>query len=248
MRIGVKIHRIKSCPSTNDAAKELAMAGGKEGTVIISEEQTRGKGTRGRSWYSARKKGIYLSVILHPSRPNISLLPLMAGLAVNEAIFSTLDIRTKLKWPNDIIWGKEKLGGILCESAFLGNRVNFVILGIGLNVDHGKDDFPDEIRHQATSLALITKRKVSEDLLLRNLWRALNHWYSLFIDGEGRAIVRVFQQNSVLSLEEETTLITEKGEMTGIYKGIDPQGGLILESQGEKRTFFSAEIKTTKDE
>ena len=248
MRIGVKIHRIKSCPSTNDAAKELAMAGGKEGTVIISEEQTRGKGTRGRSWYSARKKGIYLSVILHPSRPNISLLPLMAGLAVNEAIFSTLDIRTKLKWPNDIIWGKEKLGGILCESAFLGNRVNFVILGIGLNVDHGKDDFPDEIRHQATSLTLITKRKVSEDLLLRNLWRALNHWYSLFIDGEGRAIVRVFQQNSVLSLEEETTLITEKGEMTGIYKGIDPQGGLILESQGEKRTFFSAEIKTTKDE
>jgi len=248
MCIGVKIHRIKNCPSTNDAAKELAMAGGKEGTVIISEEQTRGKGTRGRSWYSARKKGIYLSVILHPSRPNISLLPLMAGLAVNEAIFSTLDIRTKLKWPNDIIWGKEKLGGILCESAFLGNRVNFVILGIGLNVDHGKDDFPDEIRHQATSLALITKRKVSEDLLLRNLWRALNHWYSLFIDGEGRAIVRVFQQNSVLSLEEETTLITEKGEMTGIYKGIDPQGGLILESQGEKRTFFSAEIKTTKDE
>jgi len=248
MCIGVKIHRIKNCPSTNDAAKELAMAGGKEGTVIISEEQTRGKGTRGRSWYSARKKGIYLSVILHPSRPNISLLPLMAGLAVNEAIFSTLDIRTKLKWPNDIIWGKEKLGGILCESGFLGNRVNFVILGIGLNVDHGKDDFPDEIRHQATSLTLITKRKVSEDLLLRNLWRALNHWYSLFIDGEGRAIVRVFQQNSVLSLEEETTLITEKGEMTGIYKGIDPQGGLILESQGEKRTFFSAEIKTTKDE
>lgn len=248
MRIGVKIHRIKSCPSTNDAAKELAMAGGKEGTVIISEEQTRGKGTRGRSWYSARKKGIYLSVILHPSRPNISLLPLMAGLAVNEAIFSTLDIRTKLKWPNDIIWGKEKLGGILCESGFLGNRINFVILGIGLNVDHGKDDFPDEIRHQATSLTLITKRKVSEDLLLQNLWRTLNFWYSLFRDGEGREIVRVFQQNSVLSLEEETTLITEKGEMTGIYKGLDPQGGLILESQGEKRTFFSAEIKTTKDE
>ena len=248
MRIGVIIHRIKSCPSTNDAAKELAMAGGKEGTVIISEEQTRGKGTRGRSWYSARKKGLYLSVILHPSRPNISLLPLMAGLAVNDAIFNTLDIRTKLKWPNDIIWGKEKLGGILCESGFLGNRINFVILGIGLNVDHGKDDFPDEIRHQATSLTLITKKKVSEDLLLQNLWRALNYWYSLFIDGEGRAIVRVFQQNSVLSLEEETTLITEKGEMTGIYKGIDPQGGLILESQGEKRIFFSAEIKTTKDE
>ena len=116
MRIGVKIHRIKSCPSTNDAAKELAMAGGKEGTVIISEEQTRGKGTRGRNWYSARKKGIYLSVILHPSRPNISLLPLMAGLAVNEAIFSTLDIRTKLKWPNDLLLDNRKFCGILTET------------------------------------------------------------------------------------------------------------------------------------
>ena len=246
MRIGAKIRRIKSCPSTNDVAKELVAAGEKEGTVIISEEQTRGKGTKGRNWYSIRKKGIYLSVILYPPHPDISLLPLVAGIAVNEAIFDTLRIQTRLKWPNDIIWGREKLGGILCESGFSGDRINYVILGIGLNVRHGKNDFPDDIRHQATSLALIANKNVTESLLLSNLWRALNYWYGQFMEGKGKVIVRVFQKNSVLLLEEEITLITDKGERTGIYKGIDPRGGLILECHGEKMTFFSAEIKPTK--
>lgn len=248
MEIGEKIHRVKSCPSTNDLAKELANAGEKEGTVVIAEEQTRGKGTKGRSWYSARKKGFYLSVILYPSRPNISLLPLVAGLAVNDAIFDSIGFRTMLKWPNDIIGERKKLGGILCESGFLGNRVNYVIIGIGLNVNHGENDFPEDIRHQATSLKIIAKRKVNENLLLKNLWRALNHWYGHFTDGEGEKIVSVFKRHSVLSLEKEMTLITQEGEIVGIYKGINPQGGLILERQGERKSFFSAEIKTIKDE
>lgn len=248
MEIGVKIHRIKSCPSTNDLAKELAILGEKEGTVVIAEEQTRGKGTRGRSWYSARKKGFYLSVILHPSRPNISLLPLAAGLSVNEAVHNTLGIKTRLKWPNDIIWGEKKLGGILCESGFFGNKVHYAVLGIGLNVSHEEYDFPEDIRDQATSLKLIVKKSVNENLLLKNLWYALNHWYGHFSDGEVEEIVSVFQQHSVISLEKEITLITGEGEISGIYKGIDSHGGLILETQGERKSFFSAEIKTIKDE
>jgi BirA family biotin operon repressor/biotin-[acetyl-CoA-carboxylase] ligase len=139
MEIGAKIVRVESCPSTNDLAKELALSGEKEGTVVISEEQTQGKGTKGRSWFSARRKGLYLSVILTPPSPKISLLPLVAGLAVSDAVFSTVGIRTSLKWPNDLVWEGKKLGGLLCESGYLGNRVNYVILGLGLNVSHGKD-------------------------------------------------------------------------------------------------------------
>jgi len=248
MQIGAKIFRVKSCPSTNDLAKELALAGEKEGTVVISDEQTKGRGMKGRKWYSARKKGIYLSVILRPPHSNISLLPLVAGLAVADAVFDSVGFRVKLRWPNDLIWGKKKLGGILCESGFSGNKANYVILGIGLNVNHGRDDFPEEIRDQATSLKLISKEDMDKNFLLGNLWLALNHWYGGFLQGEEKKIIYHFQENSILPLGKEITLVTESGEVSGIYRGIDTQGGLILESRGKRRPFFSAEIKAMKDE
>lgn len=247
MKIGAKILRVKSCSSTNDLAKELAISGEKEGTAVISDEQTKGRGMKGRSWYSAPKKGLYLSVILRPTHSNISLLPLVAGLAVIDAVFDSVGIRVGLKWPNDLIWGKKKLGGILCEGGFLGNRVNYVILGIGLNMNFGRDDFPEEIRHQATSLKLITKEDMDENIILRNLWLALNHWYGQFLLGECKKIVSYFKENLILPLGKEMIVLTERGEVSGIYRGIDSQGGLILESRGERRTFFSAEIKTIRN-
>jgi BirA family biotin operon repressor/biotin-[acetyl-CoA-carboxylase] ligase len=247
MEIGVKIIRVKSCPSTNDLAKELALAGEEEGTVVVAEEQTKGRGMKGRKWHSTRKKGIYLSVILRPPHSNISLLPLVAGLAVADAVFNSVGMRVKLRWPNDLVWGKKKMGGILCESGFSGNKANYVILGIGLNMNHGRDDFPLEIRDQATSLRLISKEDMDKNFLLGNLWPALNHWYGGFLREEEERIIHHFQENSVLPLGKEITLVTEGGEVPGIYRGLDTQGGLILESQGKKRAFFSAEIKTMKD-
>jgi BirA family biotin operon repressor/biotin-[acetyl-CoA-carboxylase] ligase len=247
MDIGAKIFRVKSCPSTNDLAKELALSGEEEGTVVISDEQTKGKGMKGRKWYSARKKGIYLSAILRPTHSNISLLPIAAGLAVADAVFDSVGLRIKLRWPNDLIWGKKKLGGILCESGFSGDRISYAILGIGLNMNHARDDFPEEIRHQATSLKLISKKDTDENIMLKNLWPALNHWYGRFLRDEKDKIVSQFQENSILPLEKEITLITESGEVSGIYRGIHSQGSLILECRGKRKSFFSAEIKTVKD-
>jgi BirA family biotin operon repressor/biotin-[acetyl-CoA-carboxylase] ligase len=247
MEIGVKIIRVKSCPSTNDLAKELALAGKEEGTVVIAEEQTKGRGMKGRKWHSTRKKGIYLSVILQPPHSNIALLPLVAGLAVADAVFNSVGMRVKLRWPNDLVWGKKKLGGILCESGFSGSKANYVILGIGLNLNHGRDDFPEEIRDQATSLKLISKEDMDKNFLLGYLWPALNYWYGGFLREEEEKIIYNFQENSILPLGKEITLVTESGEVPGIYRGIDTQGGLILESRGKRRAFFSAEIKTTKD-
>lgn len=248
MEIGAKILRVKSCSSTNDLAKELALTGEKEGTAVISDEQTKGKGTKGRVWYSPRKKGLYVSIILHPPHSDISLLPLVAGLAVSEAIFESIGIGIRLRWPNDIIWGKKKLAGILCESGFLGNRVNYVILGIGLNVNHGREDFPEEIRSFATSLKLITKKDMDAEIILGNLWRALNFWYSQFSQGRKGKIVSAFREKLILSLGKKIIVITGEKEFSGFFRGINSQGGLVLESQGKRRSFFSAEIKTIKNE
>ncbi len=246
MKIGEKIIRVKSCPSTNALAKELALSGEKEGTVIISEEQTQGKGTKGRSWYSARKKGLYLSVILYPSSPDISLLSLMIGLAASDAIFSSLDIKISLKWPNDLVWEGKKLGGILCESGYLGNRVNYAILGMGLNINHEWGDFPEEIRQQAVSLKLITEKDIDEEQLLGNLWQTLNHWYGQFLLERREGIVNAFQEKSALALGREVTVDMDGEKISGIYRGINPQGGLILESEGKKKILFSAEVMTKK--
>ena len=247
MEIGAKIVQVKSCLSTNDLAKDLALSGEKEGTIVISEEQTRGKGTKGRSWYSTRKKGLYLSVILYPPLPDISLLPLVAGLAVSDAVFSSLDIRISLKWPNDLVWKGKKLGGILCESGYSGNRVNYAVLGIGLNLSHRENDFPEEIRDQAVSLKLISEEEPDEKILLGNFRQALSHWYGQFLQGKGDRIIVAFQEKSVLSPGKKVTLDTDRGEISGIYRGINPQGGLILESGEEETTYFSAEIKAVKD-
>ena len=247
MEIGAKIVQVKSCLSTNDMAKDLALSGKEEGTVVISEEQTQGKGTKGRSWYSARKKGLYLSVVLYPPHPDVSLLPLVAGLAVSDAVFSSLGIRVSLKWPNDLVWEGKKLGGILCESAFSGDRVNYAVLGIGLNLSHARDDFPEEIRDMAVSLKLISREEPDEKALLGSLWQALNHWYGKFIHGKRDRIISAYQDISVLSPGKKVILDTDRGEISGFYRGISPQGGLVLESEGKEKTYFSAEITAVKD-
>jgi BirA family biotin operon repressor/biotin-[acetyl-CoA-carboxylase] ligase len=247
MEIGAKIVQVKSCLSTNDVAKDLALSGEEEGTVVISEEQTQGKGTKGRSWYSARKKGLYLSVVLYPPRPDISLLPLVAGVALSEAVSSSFGIRVRLKWPNDLVWEGKKLGGILCESAFSGDRINYAVLGIGLNLSHVRDDFPEEIRDRAVSLKLISKEELDEKALLGKLWQSLNHWYGQFRHEKGDRIISAYQEISVLSPGKKVVLDTDRGEISGIYSGISVQGGLVLESEGKKKTYFSSEITAVKD-
>lgn len=243
MKIGKIIHRVESCTSTNDLAKIRAEEGAEEGTVIISQEQTKGRGTKGRSWYSAKNKGLYASVILYPEKPDVSLLPLMAGLAVKEAINESLMISVGLQWPNDLIWENKKLGGILCESDFLGSRLNYIILGIGINLHHEKEDFPQDIRPLATSLRLVTSKKVDEDGLLQKLCQALDRWYQLFCQGEGKKIAKAYQKNSFLSPGQKLALESERGEISGIYRGIDSRGGLILEEGGRMTSYFSVQIK-----
>lgn len=247
MNIGAKIVRVKSCPSTNDLAKDLILSGEKEGTVVLAEEQTGGKGTKGRSWHSPRGKGLYLSIILYPSLPDVSLLPLVAGLAVSDALLSSLSLAIELDWPNDLVWEGKKLGGILCESGYSGNRVNYVILGIGLNVSHSEEDFPEEIRQQAISLKRITGEDPDEKRLLEGLWTALDQWYGLFLRKKTDRITRTFMERCALPLGKEVILVTDKEEISGIYRGVNHQGGLILESGGRKKVHFSAEIRTIKD-
>ncbi|MGB8951857.1 MAG: biotin--[acetyl-CoA-carboxylase] ligase [Candidatus Aminicenantales bacterium] len=242
MKIEFVIHKVKTCPSTNDLAKKLAEGGAPEGTVVIAEEQTKGKGRKGRAWFSAQKKGLYFSLILRPLQKDISLLPLVAGIATREAVKNTCGLSPKLLWPNDIIWRKKKLGGILCESGVLGDRTLYAVVGIGLNVSHEKSEFPEEIEASATSLKLASQKPIDEEGLVRNICRALDLWYNAYVRGESEKIIRNFEQSSVIRRGGQVTVLREDLHFSGYFAGIAPDGALILEEGGRPHYFHSAEI------
>jgi len=242
MKIGEKILRVESCSSTNDLANAMALQGEEAGTVIIAEEQTAGRGTRGRVWHSEKALGLYFSVILRPRKRDMSLLPLVAGLAVRDALSETEELPVVLKWPNDLICGGKKLGGILCEASFLGNAISHMVLGVGLNVNHDREDFPANFRSQATSLKILLKKEFDVQTFLFKLWEILDDWYCFFQEGKKIQIIKAFEEHSVFSLGDSLVVSTEKKRIMGEYRGIDLQGCLLLRAQGIERSFLAAEV------
>jgi BirA family biotin operon repressor/biotin-[acetyl-CoA-carboxylase] ligase len=242
MTIGTTIHRFPTCRSTNDLAKRLAREGAAEGTVVVADEQTEGHGTKGRSWHSPRGLGLYASIILRPARPDLSLLPLAAGVACLEAIRKASGLEAALEWPNDIVWKRRKLGGILSEGEFLGSTVSFAVLGVGLNVGQRKEGFPASLRKSATSIRLALGRDVDKAALEKSLWSALDRWYSEWLAGRHERIVRAYEAKLVVPVGSQVRVRTEEGSRTGVFKGIDLQARLRFERKGKELLLSPAEI------
>jgi len=243
MNIGAVIQSFETSTSTNDLAKMFAEKGAEEGTVIMAEEQTGGRGTKGRSWESPRGKGLYASVVLRPKQKDISLLPLMAGVACVDAIRGATGLEVKLKWPNDIVWGKKKLGGILSESGFLGEEVTYVVLGLGLNVSQRRNDFPEELRRSATSLRLALRAETDRAELERILWSALDRWYALFRQGKTEKIIKAYEAYFIIPIGNIVIVEKEGGALSGAFLGVDPRGRLRLEKNGQEMSLSPAEIQ-----
>ncbi|MCD6516792.1 MAG: biotin--[acetyl-CoA-carboxylase] ligase [Candidatus Aminicenantes bacterium] len=243
MKIGEKIHRVQTCPSTNDLAKELAERGAEQGEVVVCEEQTKGKGTKGRTWHSLPGKGLYFSVLLFPSRSDISLLPLAASLAVREGILEELNIMISLRWPNDLICDGLKIGGILCESSFSGKRLNYSIIGIGINVKHKKNDFPSEIKRTAGSLEMICKKSIDKDRLLLSVCFYMEKWYRLFLNIEDQILMNKYLEASYYHIGNELKAEAKGTPVSGLFKGLDREGKVILEINGREERFLSGEIR-----
>jgi BirA family biotin operon repressor/biotin-[acetyl-CoA-carboxylase] ligase len=242
MTIGTTIHSFSTCPSTNDLAKRLAQEGSAEGTVVLAEEQTGGRGTKGRSWHSPRGLGLYASIILRPRRADLSLLPLAAGVACLEAIGGATGLEAALEWPNDIVWKRRKLGGILCEGEFLGNAVSFAVLGIGLNIGQRRDDFPAALQRTATSLRLALGREVDRAALEKSLWSALNRWYVAWVRGRKEKIVREYELKLVIPAGAVVEVRKQEETLRAIYRGVDLRGRLRIEKDGKEVLLSPAEI------
>ena len=168
--LGRKLQVLEEVPSTNTTAVTLAQQGASDGMTVVAERQSAGRGRLGRSWHSPPRKNLYCSVILRklPSPDRLAWLPLIAATAAVRAVQVVSRLQPSLKWPNDLMIGTRKLGGLLCESGGTGTAM-FVVVGIGLNVNVRAEEFPEDLRETATSLWAEGQRPFDRAVLLAAL-------------------------------------------------------------------------------
>jgi BirA family biotin operon repressor/biotin-[acetyl-CoA-carboxylase] ligase len=240
MPVGDIVHRLKSVSSTNDAARELALAGAAHGTAVIAEEQTRGRGTRGKAWHSPPGLGLYASFIFRGpgggAVPSPHLVPLAAGLAASDAVQAASGVAVKLKWPNDLVHDGMKLGGILSEGVSGGADGGFAIVGIGINVGHGPADFPAALRASSTSLRLIGTKTTTIAAVFDRLCRALHCWYNALARGERGLVIGTFEDRMAFPSGGPIRVTTAEGTFTGVCRGLDADGRLVVERDGAAGT------------
>lgn len=241
--IGQNIFCYNAVKSTNDIASLLASDGATEGTLVTAEQQTKGRGRHGRSWHSPPGTGIYMSIILRPKiRPELAPgLSIIAALALAETLEPICPGEIKIKWPNDLLIGKRKVAGILTELTADKGKTDFVVVGIGINVNQGISSFPEEIRARATSLRRATKRKVARVALVQNFLVRFEKQYLAFISkGLVAALPKVRKYSSLLG--EPVTVRAGQKKISGIAESIDQQGRLLIRTDTDLIPVSAGEV------
>jgi BirA family transcriptional regulator, biotin operon repressor / biotin---[acetyl-CoA-carboxylase] ligase len=231
-RLGAKFHYFAELPSTNDYARGLAESGAGEGEVVIAEAQSQGRGRLGRRWESPPCANLYLSVILRPTLPpaHAPQITLMAAVALAETVASLIQQAPTIKWPNDILVEGQKLAGVLTEAACGMERIEYVILGIGINVNYDIDSMPAEIRHRATSMAHLMRAEVDRKNVLLRLIQALDRCYG-DLEEAGFEALRPRWESYFGLRGQRVRVESPDAVLTGRARGIGRDGALILEDE-----------------
>jgi BirA family biotin operon repressor/biotin-[acetyl-CoA-carboxylase] ligase len=240
--VGQRVIYYPSLPSTNDAAKEEAQKGASEGTVIVADEQTAGRGRIRRGWLSP-KGSIAFSIILYPEVAYLPSLIMVASLGVVHCIEKVTGLKAEIKWPNDVLIKGKKVCGILIESEVKGKRVDYAVLGIGVNVNIKLSDFP-EILPSATSLSHELGRKVSRLELLRCLLAEIEKLYLALPSGD--EVFREWRDNLV-TLGKRVKVSSGETSYEGIAESVASDGSLLLRQPDGSLTKIVAGDVTLRD-
>jgi BirA family biotin operon repressor/biotin-[acetyl-CoA-carboxylase] ligase len=226
--LGRTLHHYESLESTNAKAFELAQEGGFHGEVIVTEHQTQGKGRRGRAWASPAGKNLAMSVILRPeiAPSRAPELTLVAAVALVETLKDS-NVDARIKWPNDVQINGKKVAGILTELSADVERVHFVIVGVGVNLNSELADFPPEVAEQATSVSLNRPSPVHRALFMAALLGKLEDWFEIWSD-QGFEPVRAAWKNASSMLGQEVLVRADAKELRGVAEDIDASGALLL--------------------
>jgi len=227
--IGREIFTFGRVTSTNDVAFSLARSGSPEGTLVIAEEQTRGKGRLGREWHSPPGLGLWFSIILRPkiAAYESATVSLAVALAVAGVLRDVYGVDARIKWPNDVLVGRKKICGILTEAEFRGGSVEFVIVGAGINVLHEAADFPEELRPIATSIAMESGAEVDRVAVISRVLGEVEDKYDrLCRKGFGDIRREILPLSSLIG--KMTRVESGKGVTEGVAVDIDETGALVL--------------------
>jgi BirA family biotin operon repressor/biotin-[acetyl-CoA-carboxylase] ligase len=241
--IGRQLHYYHRLPTTMNKARELAKKGAAEGTVVIAEKQTAGRGRIGRSWLSP-EGSLAISIILNPSMNNLPQLIMIASLAVVRAISKVACLDARIKWPNDVLIKDKKVCGILIESEVKGGTINFAIVGIGINVNFNPSAFP-EISDIATTLSHATAAEISKTELISALLFELEQ---LYLEAQaGAPIYREWREN-METLGKWVQVRTGKTIQQGKAEAVTEHGNLLLRrSDGSLAEIVAGDVTVIKD-
>lgn len=229
--------------STNIQARRLAEAHAPHGTLVVSDRQDGGKGRRGRSWASPSGVGIWMSLILRPeiAPSSASMLTLAAALAVREGIQEETGLSPLIKWPNDLVLNGKKICGILTEMSTELMEIQYVITGIGINVN--QREFPPEIRDTATSLSLEAGRSFRRSSLIAAILKAFEKDYEAFLKTGDLSLLLEEYNACLVNRGKEVCILDPSGEYRAVAEGIDESGSLLVTlPDGTRREIISGEV------
>lgn len=229
--------------STNNKAKRLAEEGAGHGTLVLADQQSQGKGRRGRSWSTPPGTAVAMTVIVRPGmRPEqASMLTLIMGLAVASACRSLFELDAQIKWPNDIVIGGKKLCGILTEMSAEMNEIHYLVIGTGINVN--MEEFPMEIRDTATSLCLELGKKVRRADVIQRCLEYFEQYYDVFMETENLSRLQKLYNQLLVSRDRQVRVLTPGNEYQGISRGINDKGELLVEREnGKTEAVYAGEV------
>ena len=235
--------RLDSVSSTNDVARDLASSGAIEGLCVIAREQTAGRGRQSRSWSSPPGEGLYLSLILRPSvtASDSGIITLAAAVAVAETLRLDFEIAADIKWPNDVLVAGRKICGILVEAAIEGDRLQYAVMGIGVNL--AQRSFPEEISNDATSVRMETGRAVEPEDFMQLLFPRLGHWY-LVATSDAACVRDRWEELSSSGRDCRVSVESSDGLVEGVTRGLTAGGALIVElATGERREIVAGDVR-----
>ena len=241
--VGRKVICYDAVDSTNLVLKNLAREGAEDGTVVVADSQGTGRGRMERAFFSPPGKGIWVSILLRPTflPQDAPKCTLMAAVAVARAM-EAFGLRAEIKWPNDILHDGRKLVGILTEMSAEMDRVNYVVIGIGINVNIAPEDFPAELRAIATSLMQMKGAPMPRVAFLQELLRALDDLYTS-VQHEGFAPVLAAWREYAVTLGQEVRVIGPAGEaFEGVAADIDAEGALLVDTAEGRRRVLAGDV------
>lgn len=246
--IGKEYYYFEETDSTNKKAKEFAVQGCSNGTLVAADYQTAGVGRRGRSWSSEKEAGIYMSLVLRPELKTelASMLTLVAAISVAKAIKIALEqngtnkIYPWIKWPNDIVINKKKVCGILTELSLKQTEIDFVVIGIGINL--WNKEFPEEISSTASSILLETGLYIEKKELINLVWQQFEKYYKQFMDNKDLRQIYKEYENFLINKDSKVRVLDPNGEYEGIARGITDTGELLVETKAGMQRVSSGEV------